>query len=236
MATGGQAAASGGPGWGLDRIDQRSLPLDSRFTPPADGAGVTVYLIDTGLGRRQPAVRRSGFLGHQSDRHRRHGLPGRGRREPRHLRRGDRRWCHYRVAKQAKLVEVQALGCSEGGSTMTLKQERRAVIRATSWIRRNAERPTVVNMSLAFGRNAGIDRAVRRLVRSGIPVIAAAGNQVRMPARNLRPAWPRSRWVPALNKTVRGRARTGVGAWTCGRRARESRLCWPIVGSSVIGT
>ncbi|HPJ19882.1 MAG TPA: hypothetical protein PK635_12260, partial [Actinomycetota bacterium] len=49
MVTGGHAAASGGPGWGLDRIDQRSLPLDSRFTPPADGAGVTVYLIDTGL-------------------------------------------------------------------------------------------------------------------------------------------------------------------------------------------
>ena len=43
-------------------------------------------------------------------------------------------------------------GVPEGGSTMTLKQERRAVIRATSWIRRNAERPAVVNMSLAFAQ------------------------------------------------------------------------------------
>jgi len=75
------------------------------------------------------------------------------------------------------LVEVQALGCTEGGSTMTLKQERRAVVRAAGWIRRNAERPAVVNMSLTFGRSAKIDRAVRRLVRSGIPVVAAAGNE-----------------------------------------------------------
>ena len=40
-----------GTPWGLDRIDQRALPLDSRFVPPGDGAGVQAYVIDTGVRR-----------------------------------------------------------------------------------------------------------------------------------------------------------------------------------------
>ena len=125
------------------------------------------------------------------------------------------------VANQAKLVEVQALGCSEGGSTMTLKQERRAVIRATSWIRRNAERPAVVNMSLAFSRNARVDRAVRRLVGSGIPVIAAAGNQG-ADACTKSPAHLAS-VITVGASTQNDRPWSGsnrVGAWTCGHRAK----------------
>ena len=178
MVTGGHAAASGGPGWGLDRIDQRSLPLDSRFTPPpADGAGVTVYLIDTGLDVGNPQFGGRASLGINLTGTDVTDCPDEVGVSHGTFVAGIVGGATTGVAKQAKLVEVQALGCSEGGSTMTLKQERRAVIRATSWIRRNAERPAVVNMSLAFGRNAGIDRAVRRLVRSGIPVIAAAGNQ-----------------------------------------------------------
>lgn len=171
------AGPASADGWGLDRIDQRNLPLDRTYSPPADGTGVTVYLIDAGLdvgnsefgGRARLGIDLTGtgvtdcfdemgvahgtFVA---------GIVG---------------GTNTGVADQVNLVEVQALGCSEGGSTMTRAQERRAVVRAAGWIRRNAVRPAVVNMSLAFGRSDTIDRAVRKLVRSGIPVVAAAGNQ-----------------------------------------------------------
>ena len=175
------AVAGAGPasadGWGLDRIDQRNLPLDGTYAPPSDGTGVTVYLIDAGLdvdnsqfgGRATLGIDLTGTgvtdcsdefgVGHGTFVA---GIVG---------------GTNTGVANRVNLVEVQALGCTEGGSTMTLKQERRAVVRAAGWIRRNAVRPAVVNMSLAFGRSASVDRAVRRLVRSGIPVVAAAGNQ-----------------------------------------------------------
>jgi subtilisin family serine protease len=171
------ASAANGPGWGLDRIDQRELPLDGIYAAPSAGSGVTIYLVDTGLdvgnpqfdGRASLGINLTGtdvtdcadeigvshgtFVA---------GIAG-GRRTG--------------VAKRANLVEVQALGCSEGGPTMTLKQERRAVIKAAGWIRRNAQRPAVVNMSLTFGGSDRIDSAVQRLIDSGIPVVAAAGNQ-----------------------------------------------------------
>src|SRR5262249_33343293 len=35
--------------WGLDRIDQRMLPPDQTYTYNANGAGVNVYVIDTGI-------------------------------------------------------------------------------------------------------------------------------------------------------------------------------------------
>src|SRR5947209_20130275 len=51
LCLGGAARMQGTPAWGLDRIDQQALPLDRRFNPGADGAGVHVYIVDTGVRR-----------------------------------------------------------------------------------------------------------------------------------------------------------------------------------------
>lgn len=166
------------PGWGLDRIDTRTLPLDGRYAPAADGTGVTVYLIDAGLdvsnsqfGRR--ASLRRNFTGTSvldcaDESGVSHGT----------FVAGIAGGVQTGVAPAATLVELQALGCVEGGSTMTRPQQRRAVIGALNWIRRHAARPAVVNMSLGFGRrNAELDAAVQALIDSGVPVVAAAGNE-----------------------------------------------------------
>lgn len=162
--------------WGLDRIDQRAQPLDGQYNPAVDGAGVTVYLIDTGMDVSNPQFGGRASLGANFSGDTRtdcfdemavgHGTFVGG------IVGGEQTG----VANQANLVQVQALGCHEGGSTLTAKQERRAVAQAVRWVRHNAVRPAVVNMSLAFKRPLNVDRPVQRLIDSGIPVVAAAGN------------------------------------------------------------
>lgn len=168
------------PGWGLDRIDQRSPVLDGRFAPRRTGRGVTVYLIDTGLDvtNRQFGARASMArdfvdgvasggdcgdelgVGHGTFVA---GIVG-GRRTG--------------VAPRVRLVSLRTLPCTEGtGPTLSSRQQQRLVVRALGWVRRHAVRPAVVNMSLAFHTsNTRVDRAVDRVLAAGIPVVAAAGN------------------------------------------------------------
>lgn len=179
LLAGGTTTVSARPatGWGLDRIDQRALPLDATYSPPADGTGVTVYLIDTGLDTSNAQFSGRASLGANftnrpdgdcaDEMGVGHGTFVAG------IAGGD----ETGVANNVTLVEVQAITCAEGGSSMTAAQERKAVVKAARWIRLNAVRPAVVNMSLAFRPPHSVDRAVQKLIDSGIPVVAAAGNE-----------------------------------------------------------
>ncbi|KUO04919.1 S8 family peptidase [Streptomyces caeruleatus] len=155
------------PSWGLDRIDQADLPLDRSYTwPESAGAGVTVYVIDTGI-----RVSHKDFGGRASygwdfvggDR-----TASDGNGHGTHVA-GTIAGKQYGVAKNAKVVAVRVLDNAGGGTTAQ-------VIAGIDWVTRHARKPAVANVSLGGYRNAQLDAAVRNSIASGVTYTVAAGN------------------------------------------------------------
>jgi subtilisin family serine protease len=168
------------PGWGLDRIGQRALPLDGTFRAAANGRGVTVYTVDTGLAAGNPAFggRASlvtGFTPKQPP-------AGYAEEDGSGVLHGTFvagviAGARTGVARQAKVVVVQGFCCSYAEPDQTPEQQQASVVRSIDWITAHAAPPAVVNLSLSYpGRVPAVDAAVRRLLARGIPVVAAAGN------------------------------------------------------------
>ncbi|GAA4677683.1 S8 family peptidase [Phytohabitans rumicis] len=169
------------PSWGLDRIDQRNLPLSSSYTYPSTAPTVRAYIIDTGIrfshndfGGRAT----SGFDavdGGAADDCNGHGT---------HVA-GTVGGTSYGVAKGVQLVGVRVLDCSGGGTTA-------GVAAGVDWVTANAVKPAVANMSLGGGANTTLDTAVRNSINSGVTYGIAAGNGnalgVRQNACNYSPA------------------------------------------------
>jgi subtilisin family serine protease len=152
--------------WGLDRIDQRTLPLNGTFTYANTGSGVTAYIIDTGIrfshvdfGGR--AV--SGFdavNGGSADDCNGHGT---------HVA-GTTGGSTYGVAKQVRLVAVRVLNCNGSGTIS-------GVIAGVDWVTGNhVAQPAVANMSLGGGASTALDNAVRNSIADGVSYAVAAGN------------------------------------------------------------
>jgi len=154
--------------WGLDRTDQRALPLDGRLSRMGSGADVTVYVVDTGVyaGHSDLAARVAAGFSSINDGRGSHDCNGHGTHVA-----GTVAGTQYGFANLATVVPVRVLDCSGSGSTST-------VVSGINWAisHHQAGTPAVLNMSLGGGFDAVMNDAVARAVDDGITVVVAAGN------------------------------------------------------------
>jgi subtilisin family serine protease len=154
------------PPWGVDRVDQRALPLSKSYGYAGSTADVTAYILDTGIrtthadfgGRASsgPDFIDNDAVSQDCNGHGTHvaGTVGGAR---------------YGVAKEVKLVGIRVLNCEGSGRYSQ-------IIAGVDWVTANAVKPAVANMSLGGTTSTALDDAVRRSIASGVTYAVAAGN------------------------------------------------------------
>jgi subtilisin family serine protease len=153
--------------WGLDRIDQRNLPLSNSYTYNATGSGVSAYIIDTGIRFSHSQFGGRAVTGYDAvDGGSADDCNGHGTHVA-----GTVGSSTYGVAKSVRLVGVRVLNCQGSGTNS-------GVIAGIDWVTQNhaAGQPAVANMSLGGGASSSLDNAVNNSINDGVTYAIAAGN------------------------------------------------------------
>lgn len=154
--------------WGLDRVDQQQLPLNGSYSYGAAGAGVTAYIVDTGVRADHADFtgRVTGGFTSIADGRGTADCNGHGTHVA-----GTVAGNIYGIAKAASIVPVRVLDCYGSGTWS-------GVIAGLDWIAGSHApgNPAVANMSLGGGASTSVDDAVRAVVNDGVTVVVAAGN------------------------------------------------------------
>jgi subtilisin family serine protease len=180
--------------WNLDRIDQRSLPLNGAYTPiGTPGTGVRAYVIDTGIytahtqfgGRASNVYDATGGNGADCNGHGTHvaGIIGA---------------TTYGVANRVTLHGVRVLNCTGSGTSA-------GVIAGVDWVRANRVNPAVANMSVGGGFSTALNTAVNNLATSGVFVSVGAGGE-NQNACNVSPASAASAMTVAASTSTDAKA------------------------------
>src|SRR3954451_23827933 len=154
------------PTWGIDRIDERALPLTGTYTYTSTGSGVTAYIIDTGIRISHTQFGGRASVAFDAVGDGRNGIDCNGHGT--HVS-GTVGGSTYGVAKAVRLFAVRVLSCSGSGSTS-------GVIAGVDWVTAHHVSPSVANMSLGGGVSTALDTAVRNSIASGVTYAIAAGN------------------------------------------------------------